>query len=236
MAATKGIPIAAFPGQDHEAHIKVKMAYMQDPANGANPIMQRIVPILQANIQEHSVMKYQEQMSGVTQQMAQGSQDPAVIEQAMAQAAQQVMQANQMAAQNMGQSIEQQTINLQKDQLMLEKEKLDIEAMKDAADLEIKNRQITLKESELKVKTISEGAVALMKSEEREQDRALQQTNDTIKVLTDVAKATLEDETKKQMKLAGIQADFAKQEMKTERDIELENIKTHRDERLEGEE
>ncbi len=38
------------------------------------------------------------------------------------------------------------------------------------------------------------------------------------------------------MKLAGIQADFAKQEMKTERDIELENIKTHRDERLEGEE
>ena len=209
---------------------------MQDPANGANPIMQRIVPILQANIQEHSVMKYQEQMSGVTQQMAQGSQDPAVIEQAMAQAAQQVMQANQMAAQNMGQSIEQQTINLQKDQLMLEKEKLDIEAMKDAADLEIKNRQITLKESELKVKTISEGAVALMKSEEREQDRALQQTNDTIKVLTDVAKATLEDETKKQMKLAGIQADFAKQEMKTERDIELENIKTHRDERLEGEE
>ena len=41
------------------------MAYLQDPNNGANPIMQRIAPILQANIQEHSVMKYQEQMSGV---------------------------------------------------------------------------------------------------------------------------------------------------------------------------
>ena len=70
----------------------------------------------------------------------------------------------------------------------------------------------------------------------RENKIELYKTNDTIKVLTDVAKATLEDETKKQMKLAGIQADFAKQEMKTERDIELENIKTHRDERLEGEE
>ena len=44
MAATKGLPIAAFPGQDHEAHIQVKMAYLQDPANGANPIMQRIAP------------------------------------------------------------------------------------------------------------------------------------------------------------------------------------------------
>ena len=31
MAATKGIPIAAFPGQNHDAHIQTKMAYLQDP-------------------------------------------------------------------------------------------------------------------------------------------------------------------------------------------------------------
>ena len=47
------------------------MAYLQDPANGANPIMQRIKPVLESNIQEHSVMKYQEQMNGVTEQMMQ---------------------------------------------------------------------------------------------------------------------------------------------------------------------
>ena len=164
MAATKGLPIAAFPGQDHDAHIQVKMAYLQDPANGANPIMQRIAPVIQANIQEHSVMKYQEQMSGVTQQLAQGSQDPAVIEQAMAQAAQQVMQANQMAAQGMGQSIEQQTIQLQKDQLMLDKEKLDLEALKDTAEMQLKNRELNLKEDTLKVQTIKEGSNALMKA------------------------------------------------------------------------
>ena len=70
MAATKGIPIAAFPGQNHDAHIQVKMTYLQDPANGANPIMQRIKPVLESNIQEHSVLKYQEQMSGVTEQMS----------------------------------------------------------------------------------------------------------------------------------------------------------------------
>jgi hypothetical protein len=236
MAATKGLPIAAFPGQDHEAHIQVKMAYLQDPANGANPIMQRIAPIIQANIQEHSVMKYQEQMSGVTQQLSQGSQDPAVIEQAMAQAAQQVMQANQMAAQGMGQSIEQQTIQLQKDQLMLDKEELDIKAMTDSADLQLKNRELTLKENELKVKTIKEGAMALMKEEEKEQDRSLKQTQDTLKNLTELAKVTLEDETKRKLKAADIEASFAKEVVKTERDIELENIKTHRDERLEGEE
>ena len=236
MAATKGLPIAAFPGQDHEAHIQVKMAYLQDPANGANPIMQRIAPVIQANIQEHSVMKYQEQMSGMTQQLAQGSQDPAIIEQAMAQAAQQVMQANQMAAQGMGQSVEQQTIQLQKDQLMLEKEKLDLTSLKDTAEMQLKNRELNLKEDTLKVQTIKEGAAGLMKSEEKEKDRLAKETENALKILSDVAKVTVEDETKKKLKLADIKADFAKEEERSERDIELANIKTHRDERLGGEE
>ena len=236
MAATKGLPIAAFPGQDHDAHIQVKMAYLQDPANGANPIMQRIAPVIQANIQEHSVMKYQEQMSGMTQQLAQGSQDPAIIEQAMAQAAQQVMQANQMAAQGMGQSIEQQTIQLQKDQLMLDKEKLDLEALKDTAEMQLKNRELNLKEDTLKVQTIKDGAAGLMKSEEKEKDRLAKETENALNILSDVAKVTVEDETKKKLKLADIKADFAKEEERTERDIELANIKTHRDERLGGEE
>jgi len=236
MAATKGLPIAAFPGQDHEAHIQVKMAYLQDPANGANPIMQRIAPVIQANIQEHSVMKYQEQMSGMTQQLTQGAQDPAAIEQAMAQAAQQVMQANQMAAQGMGQSVEQQTIQLQKDQLMLEKEKLDLTSLKDTAEMQLKNRELNLKEDTLKVQTIKQGADALMKSEEKEKDRLAKETENALKILSDVSKVTIEDETKKKLKLADIKADFAKEEERTERDIELENIKTHRDERLEGEE
>ena len=43
--------------------------FLQDPANGGNPIMQRVSPILQANIQEHVVMKYQEQINGMTQNM-----------------------------------------------------------------------------------------------------------------------------------------------------------------------
>ena len=83
MAATKGVPVAAFPGQNHDAHIQVKMAYLQDPMNGANPIMERIRPILEANIQEHSIMKYQEQMSGITNQMMQQNPEqatnPAVV-------------------------------------------------------------------------------------------------------------------------------------------------------------
>ena len=175
-------------------------------------------------------------MSGMTQQLTQGTQDPAIIEQAMAQAAQQVMQANQMAAQGMGQSVEQQTIQLQKDQLMLEKEKLDLTSLKDTAEMQLKNRELNLKEDTLKVQTIKQGADALMKSEEKEKDRLAKETENALKILSDVSKVTIEDETKKKLKLADIKADFAKEEERTERDIELENIKTHRDERLGGEE
>ena len=236
MAATKGLPIAAFPGQDHQAHIQVKMAYLQDPMNGANPIMQRIAPVIQANIQEHSVMKYQEQMSGVTKQLAGGSQDPTAIEQAMGQAAQQVAQANQVAAQGMGGSIEQQTIQLQQGQLMLEKEKLDRESVKEVAELALKNREINLKEDQLKVDAFKDGAQSIMKSEEKEKDRTIKKSLKALDMMTNIATTTLEDETKRKLKLADIKADFAMEDEKTSRDIELANIQTHRDERLQQKE
>ena len=154
----------------------------------------------------------------------------------MDKAAQQVMQANQMAAQGMGQSIEQQTIQLQKDQLMLDKEKLDLEALKDTAEMQLKNRELNLKEDTLKVQTIKEGSTALMKAEEKEKDRIAKETENALNTLMKVATVTVEDDTKKKLKLADIKADFAKEEERTARDIELENIKTHRDERLGGEE
>jgi hypothetical protein len=198
--------------------------------------MERIAPVIQANIQEHSVMKYQEQMSGMTQQLAQGAQDPAVIEQAMAQAAQQVMQANQMAAQGMGQSIEQQTIQLQQGQLMLEKEKLSADTMKDSAEMALKNRELNLKEDQLKVQAYKDGASAIMKSEEKEKDRIAKESMQAVELMAKMNEQEMIDDTKRDLKLADIKADMAKEEGRTSRDIELSNIQTHRDERLEGEE
>ena len=129
MAATKGIPIKAFEGQNHDAHIQTKMAYLQDPQNGANPIMERIKPILESNIQEHSVMKYQEQVNGITrmgleQLPPEQSQVATIAEMAMAQAAQQVLNANQAMGQ--AQSPEQQLVALKQAEVGL-KEKGDLD-------------------------------------------------------------------------------------------------------------
>ena len=173
MAVTKGLPIAAFPSQNHDAHIQVKMMYLQDPANGANPIMQRIKPVLESNIQEHSVMKYQEQMNGVTNQMMQQAppeqaQQPQSVEMAMAQAAQQVMQANQQPPPP---SPEQQLVMLEQEKVKLQQQKLQSDTAVTAAELELKTKELELKENEQILDMIESGASDNFKREKAEADR-----------------------------------------------------------------
>jgi hypothetical protein len=192
MAATKGVPIAAFPGQNHDAHIQVKMAYLQDPMNGANPIMQRIKPILEANIQEHSIMKYQEQMSGITNQMMQQNPEqannPAVMEMAMAEAAKQIVNANQAMGQ--AQSPEQQLLAIEQSKVELEKQKLQSDTVTNAAELELKNKKLELEENEQIIGMLKSGASDNFKREKSEADRG---SKEKIKSMELVTKAALEE-------------------------------------------
>ena len=192
MAATKGVPIAAFPGQNHDAHIQVKMAYLQDPMNGANPIMERIRPILEANIQEHSIMKYQEQMSGITQQslqkVPQQANNPAVVEMAMAEAAQQIMNANQAMGQ--AQSPEQQLLAIEQAKVELEKQKLQSDTVTNAAELELKNKKLELEENEQIIGMLKSGATDNFKREKSEADR---DSKEKIKSMELMTKAALEE-------------------------------------------
>ena len=180
MSATKGIPIAAFAGQNHDAHIQTKMAYLQDPMNGANPIMARIKPILEANIQEHSVMKYQEQISGVTN-MA-GQQNPQAVEMAMAQAAQQVLNANR--ALGMAQSPEQQMVSLEQAKVELEKEKLKMSSAKNSAEAALESQKLEIEEMKLLKDSAVAGQTAMMKKQKGDMDRASKETMKSLDLLT----------------------------------------------------
>ena len=180
MSATKGIPIAAFAGQNHNAHIQTKMSYLQDPMNGANPIMARIKPILEANIQEHSVMKYQEQISGVTK-MA-GQQNPQAVEMAMAQAAQQVLNANQ--AMGMAQSPEQQMVALEQAKVELEKEKLKMSSAKNSAEAALESQKLEIEEMKLLKDSAVAGQTAMMKKQKGDMDRASKETMKSLDLLT----------------------------------------------------
>jgi hypothetical protein len=206
MAVTKGLPIAAFPSQNHDAHIQVKMAYLQDPANGANPIMQRIKPVLESNIQEHSVMKYQEQMNGVTNQMMQQAppeqaQQPQSVEMAMAQAAQKVMQANQQPPPP---TPEQQLVMLEQEKVKLQQQKLQSDTAVNAAELELKNKELELKENEQILDMIESGASDNFKREKAEADR----------------------EAKKELAALNNLAKLKVEEMKDDKDVENTQINT----------
>ena len=222
MAATKGIPIGAFPGQNHDAHIQTKMAYLQDPANGANPIMQRIQPILQANIQEHSVLKYQEQMSGIVQQMTEGQQNPAAAEMAMAQAAQQVMNANQ--AMGMAQSPEQQLVSLEQAKVELQKQKLQSDTMVQAAEMEIKNKQLELDENEQLIDMLKDGATENFKKEKAALDRDSKKEIKSLEILgkLGIEEAKIDSQDKRAKEL--IMKEILQQNKKDKKDLDMKGL------------
>ena len=194
MAASKGIPIAAFPGQDHEAHIQVKMAYLNDPQNGANPIMARLQPILNANVQEHSVMKYQEQINGLTQQKLQqnvspqNAQNPQIIQGAMAEAAQEVLNANM--AMGKQSSPEQQMVELEQKRVELEMQKLQLQSAKDNAQGILDAQEMELKQSELLLKAADSEQSKVLKQQKAEADRLSKQQ---VKALDTLQKLTEEE-------------------------------------------
>ena len=141
----KGMPIQAFPQQDHAAHIAIKTAFIDDPTLGKTEMMAPAVPVLQANIQQHMVMQYQEQMSGLMKtETPPGEVSPEVLSQLSINAAEQILEANMGTASE--DSLENQNLLLESARLDLDQQKLQMTATKDAAELSIKNRELDLKE------------------------------------------------------------------------------------------
>ena len=58
-AMTMGRPVAAFPAQDHLAHLQVHLDYAMSPAFGMNPLIApRYIPMLMGHIVEHVALYY----------------------------------------------------------------------------------------------------------------------------------------------------------------------------------
>jgi len=226
MAATKGVPIAAFPGQNHDAHIQVKMSYLQDPKNGASPAMQRIAPILQANIQEHSVMKYQEQMNGVTQetlqQVPKDSITPSIVEMAMAQAAQEVMNANQ--AMGKVESPEQQLVSIEQSKVELEKQKLQADLTVDSKELELKNKELEIKETAQIIDMLKATGQADSRKEQMQLNRESKQAIKEAELKTKEEIELNKIELEKDKEIAKYMVEMIKQQMNDQKEIDQTTI------------
>ena len=237
MAAVKGIPIKAFPGQNHEAHIKVKTAYLQDPRNGASPIMAKVAPVIQANIQEHSMMLYQEQMNGLTrvglEQLPPEQQTPEAIEIIMSNAAQQVLNANMAAGQV--QSPEQQLVSLEQAKVQLEAEKLKVDAALNNAKMALETKELDLKENELLLEAADKKVSNVMKEQKTQADRISKQQMKSLELLTKVAIEESKIESKEGETALKLLTEIAKMEDKDSRDRELTTAKLVTDAALKAE-
>ena len=143
--AVRGQPIAAFPGQDHDAHIAVKSAFLLDPSTGANPAMAKVQPLIEANIQEHLVMKFSEQVQGVAQQM-----NPQGPQQVIAMAAQQVLQYNLAQSQQ----VDDNAVEMAK--IELKKKEIAANLVTKAAELTVKDHELDIRKEEAHIKMQNE--------------------------------------------------------------------------------
>ena len=185
ISVSQGMPIKAFPGQNHDAHIQFKGAFLSAPAQQRNPQMKVIGPLLQANISEHMLLKYQENIGAVMQQ--QGPVDAGQQEFAMAQAAQQLAQMQQMAAQGAQQgSLEQQSLDIQKMKVQLEQQEIQQEAVEKAADMMLRQKDLELRERKLQVDAVKSQVEIDVKANKDEEER---QSKLFIELLKLMAKA-----------------------------------------------
>ena len=219
MMASEGKPIKAFEGQNHDAHVAVKTAFLQDPMNQQrNPAFKMIAAVLQDNITEHMMLKYKEQMMGLYNMALQNPEtlgqialDPSAIEQVQAQAAQQILQANAAAAQGPG-TPEQQMLAIEAQKLQVEQNKTAAQIAKAQADAALKNRDLDLKEQKIVLDTQAKGAQEQMKAYQKQEDRDAKRALKAMDVLADLLKAQENNDLEEAKVSAKLLADVIKQQ------------------------
>lgn len=167
-------PVKAFLYQDHEAHIRVHMAAMQDPLiqqlAGQNPQAPMIMQAMQAHIMEHIAFAYRqkiEQALGADLPKPNEKMEPAVevqLSRLVAQAAPIVLQQSQTeVAQQQAQAAAQQAaqdpvLQMQQQELALKKEKQDTDARIAEEKLKLEkerlNSEMLLKGMQASAKTV----------------------------------------------------------------------------------
>lgn len=155
-------PVKAFLTQDHQAHIQVHMAAMQDPKIMQllqnNPQAQQLQAAMMAHINEHLGFEYRKQIeeqlgfamppqtdeSGEEAQMA--PEIEAQLAPVLAQAAQQLLQKNQaeVAQQQAQQQMQDPLVQMQMQELQLKQAEQQRKMQKDQTDAQLKAAQLQL--------------------------------------------------------------------------------------------
>ena len=189
MALINGTPVKAFIYQDHEAHIKVHMAAMQDPKIaqliGQNPQAQVIQAAAMAHINEHIAFEYRKQIEdqlGIPLPNPEDEipkEEEVQISRLASQAAQQLLQKN--TAETQQQVAQQQAqdplIQMQQQELQLKAQEVQIKAQKTMADIELDKARLQLDKAKMDSQERIEGVkIGAKTTFDKEKLQADQQT------------------------------------------------------------
>ncbi len=156
MDLLNGKPVKAFIYQDHEAHIAVHMAALQDPKiqqmMGQNPNAQAIQAATMSHINEHIAFEYRkqiEQMAGVPLPPPDAEMDEnteVAISRLAAAAAQKLLQKDQAEAaqQQAQQAAQDPLVQMQMKELEIKEKEVNLKAQKLAIDAAEKNDRVDI--------------------------------------------------------------------------------------------
>jgi hypothetical protein len=180
MAILNNKPVKAFIYQDHQAHIQVHMAAMQDPKMaaliGQNPQAQLIQAAAMAHINEHIAFEYRKQIEDTlgTPMPAPDEELPPEAEVQLsrltAQAAQQLLQKNQgeAAQQQAQQQAQDPIIQMQQQELQLKGQELQLKAQTEQQKMQLEMMKI---QSQEKIAGMNAGLKATMESKKLEAEQ-----------------------------------------------------------------
>jgi hypothetical protein len=216
MAIINGKPVKAFIYQDHQAHIQVHMAAMQDPKIlelvGQNPQAQTIQAAAMAHINEHIAFEYRKQ---IEEQLGVPLPDldevlpedvEVEISKLMAAAASKLLAKDQSEVQQ--KQIEQQQqdplIQMQQQELALKAQDLQIKQQKTQADIEIEHARLALDKMRVESQERIAGATLGAQSVKSAKDLEAKQFVEGTKLGIDAVKSNREFDIREQQ--VGVQA------------------------------
>ena len=203
MAAFKMEPLKAFIYQDHQAHITVHMAAMNDPKimqmMGQNPNAQMILGAMMAHIQEHVGYEYRRQMEEMIGVPIPYSEEddyeiPEEVELQIARlaapAAQKLLQLSQsqVAQQQAIQQAQDPLVQIQQAELQIKQQEAQIKGQKVQIDAQAKAEQLRIEQERIN----SQERIAVMQNQAKvEKDRtqlSIQNEIEHTKLAVDIGK------------------------------------------------
>ena len=202
--ALKNQPLKAFPYQDHQAHIQIHMAAMNDPkikqVIGQNPQAPMIMQAMQAHITEHVGLEYKRQMELMAGIDIPFSDDPdwgltpeqeMAITKAAVPAAQNLLNQNQtaVAAQQAQQAANDPIVQMQLKELQLKAQEVDIKMKKMQMDAAAKADQLEIEKQRIAAQKEIAGMQTAAKTQIDKANLVAKQKLEGMRIGVDIGKS-----------------------------------------------